>query len=944
MEEKPHTDVTITDDLIKEVDDHVKKFQEFYPYTESWGSSADPYIYVKPPWTVQYKPVKTTPMPITPESTNPFYDSYAQQYKEQGISDEMNIYMHINDYCVCGKTGGMHSGIPPFICYSNSCQGFILKSPTGTMKTVEKKNDTPTKDVLDLVPGSVPEDWHRHKETGGWVYKNATVATSAVVYEPAVVYDNAKVMSGAIIYEHAKVFGNAVIHSDCYIKGHAKVGGDAVIGVYSHVGGYAKVFGTVGNGCQISGKTYIKPGVVIPEGTHLSATPVIYRTQKAKGLSVLETAGFDVPKNKMYKIERLKTKKQLENLVGHFVRPCPVTPRHGFVDSRSVSTLDDAKTLVKETKLADKEAEFIVMPFIQASHSGIWTEGQLSIGTGNDGATSGRDSLIIPIQGIPSAKTNKDWDTLLKNAGITQSPYLELLWIKENNQQYLGGGEFANQDYFTTKFVQLRDGPKLPNTVNFVPKETVVTNVVLAEGDLLKWESDVKNFQPGTVVYHPGGSLASHYAIHAYLSNIPILIDKEPKIGDVLKPDTAVLKSDIDKLRKGFQLGCTLKLTYHGAAYIMMAGCHSTSQWLGRNDLFLGIAMGCCYRLLVAASLGEFRRYKSHILHEDDINVEGNREKVYAKVWDIVLEESIKTKFTAAMKSFDEDAWGGSIGGVNWYILSRWGALIYNSLIEGDEKTALEALNKGTNSVHNGGWTFNKFISQDEMNQTAKNPIYALLKIAPILYDSSKLNFIENQLPKYEIKEIEDIEEYIEQNRKEKYKKATSNKPSLVISKNKKCCSKDCCGNPDCIECHPAIKKLYESCPYQGDTTPHVGKEVLVKSVSLNTIFPVCEAHLNQYIPSTDNGFVLYEPTTSQSEPEPECGCLDHDCSDCYPDGCNCECSVCHDSGCGNCCGCNSHDCDHCYPNGCDCVYTECHDCDDTDCEYCNPELETETE
>lgn len=924
----------------------IKKLTDLYVYKVDWESSSntsDPYkVFTEPPWTVQYKPIETIPMLTTSKVIGPYYNSYAQQYKEQGIHDNKNVYIHINDYCLCGQTGGTHLGIPPFKHSYNDCQGFILKSSIGTMKTVEKKSDKPTKAVLDLVPSSVPEDWHRHENGQGWVYKNAKVAKSAWVWEGAVVYDNAKVMTSAIIYENAKVFGNAVIQNDCHIAGHSKVGGDAVVHYASHISDYAKIFGIVEKYCQISGKTYVRPGVTIPANSKLTATPVIYRTQKAKGLSILESSGFDVPKNKMYKIERLKTKKQLESLVGHFVRPCPVTPRHGFVDSRSVTTLDDAKKLIKETKAADKEAEFIVMPFIKASHSGIWTEGQLSIGTGNDGATSGRDSLIIPIQGIPSNKNKESWSTLLKDAGITQSPYLELLWSKDTNQQYLGNGVYKDVENYTTKFVQLRDGPKLPNTTNFIPKETVVTNVILAEGDLLEWESKVKSFQPGIVVYHPGGSLASHYAIHAYLNNIPILIDKEPKIGDILKPDTTILKPDIDKLRKGFQLGCTLNLSYHNAAYIMMAGCHSTSLWLGKCDLFLGMAMGCCYRLLVAASLGEFRRYKSHILHEDDPSVESNREKVYAKVWDIILEESIKTRFASAMKSFDEDAWGGSIGGVNWYILSRWGALIYNSLIDGDEKAALEALNKGTNSVHNGGWTFNKFISQDEMNQTAKNPIYSLLKVAPILYDTSKLNFIENQLLKYEVKEIKDVEEYIAQNKKGKYQKKQSVKTSSV-NINKKCCSNDCCGNPDCTECHPAIKKIYESCPYQGDfTIPHAGKETTIHLYDgfLQGIFPVCEAHLSAYL-DHPHLYKLYDPTSSQSEPkhkpELECDCLEHDCSDCYPDGCGCECTDCHDKGCKECCGCGGHDCNKCYPNGCDCSNTKCHDCKWNHCNECNP-------
>jgi hypothetical protein len=961
------SDVLKTD---KQFEEDFKKLQDFYAYTIKHDPVPIKTAWEPVPWTTVYTPMNPAPTP-KPIPDIPCKSS-AQEATENGVPDHKNVYKHLNELCICGKNGGSHYG---FKCYFNGPPGeFHLKS-SEIMPTTTKKNDIPPKDVLDLVPGSVPEDWHRHHQGNGWVYKNAKVAGSASVYEGAVVYDNAKVMSCAVIYEQARIFGNAVINSDCYVKGHAKIGGDAVVHYASHISGYAKIFGTVENYCQISGKTYVKPEVVVSAHSKLSATPVVYRTQKAKGLSILATSGFDVPENKMYKIERLKTKKQLENLIGNFVRPCPVTPRHGFVDSRSVTTLDDVKNLIKETKAADKQAEFIVMPFIKASHSGIWTEGQLSVGTGNDGATSGRDSLIIPIQGVPSNMSKSNWDNLLKNAGITQSPYMELLWIKTVNQKYLGGGEYADNDVFTTKFVQLRDGPKLPNSVNFIPKETTVTNIVLAEGDLLKWESDVKDFKPGTVVYHPGGSLASHYAIHAYLNNIPVLIDKEPHIGDILKPDTEVLKSDISKLKKGFQLGCTIKCSYQDAAYIMMAGCHSTSQWLGRSDLFLGMAMGCCYRLLVAASLGEFRRHKSHILHEGDSSI-GSREKVYKDVWDIILTADIQTRFAAAMKSFDEDLWGGSIGGVNWFILSRWGALVYNSLIDGDEKTALEALNKGVNSVHNGGWTFNKFIGHDEMNNTAKNPVYALLKVAPLLYDSVKLNFIENQTTKYEIKDILDIEDYIAEHKKKIYEKTQKKSTSSVKNTSKKCCSNDCCGNPDCTECHPVNQKIPKSCLFEGKMVPHSGKETLIITTE-NDVFPVCEAHLDEYLiyPSmysiykpicpvcndndndndnttiseaqfAKNGSyfcnkccVWFTPETSLlSEPKTDCDCGEHSCSDCYPDGCGCECTTCHDQGCVNCCGCMDHNCAQCYPEGCDCKNTECHDCGHSHCTECNPD------
>ena len=47
--------------------------------------------------------------------------------------------------------------------------------------------------VLDCVSGSTPEDWHQHKNGGGWVYKTASVDESAYVGPKAWVYGDARV-------------------------------------------------------------------------------------------------------------------------------------------------------------------------------------------------------------------------------------------------------------------------------------------------------------------------------------------------------------------------------------------------------------------------------------------------------------------------------------------------------------------------------------------------------------------------------------------------------------------------------------------------------------------------------------------------------------------------------------------------------------------------------
>jgi len=76
-------------------------------------------------------------------------------------------------------------------------------------------------------------------------------------------------------------------------------------------------------------------------------------------------------------------------LVGYFSRPCPMRPRHGFVDSREIRTVAEAAGLIQETLHADEDAEIVTMPLVNAAFSGIWTPGSLVVGQRNDRATAG---------------------------------------------------------------------------------------------------------------------------------------------------------------------------------------------------------------------------------------------------------------------------------------------------------------------------------------------------------------------------------------------------------------------------------------------------------------------------------------------------------------------------------------------------------------------------
>ena len=547
-----------------------------------------------------------------------------------------------------------------------------------------------------------------------------------------------------------------------------------------------------------------------------------YRTQKAKGVKALAECGFYTPNFDVLGIEAFKKPvdangqigmfgdpEAFDRLVGKFVRPCPMVPRHGFVDSRPINTPDEAQKIVEETLAVEDRAEFIVMPFVDSAYSGIWTDGQLVIGKGNDGATAGHSSRAIPTLGVPHVLGEQDWKwrKLIDMAGITEPPYMELLW----SQKYAYSNDFVNY------FVQLRNGPKLPQTTDYIPAEMEVKAVVTAEGDLLEWETKAKNFTAGTVVYHPGGSLASHYAVHAVINNIPVVISRQPIVGEILKPNTEVKKSDAVAMKAGFLTGGMMTITFQDATRIMLLGAHSTSVWMGKQDFLLGMALGCAYRLIITAALGEFR-------HQPGRKRKPSRNAVYRGVWDKIFKPSTRTRYLKALASFENDDWPSSYGGKKWLIFARFAGSIYNSILDENVTGSLELLNQAVHAVHNGGWAFDKFIQQSECDYTATSPAYTLLRVAPKLYDAiligeekpeSGLLFFKGrkhyELDEIDEKEAKKDEECELQDETEESEACECGDHGCEDCYPDGCpnghgcgqCMSDGCGDEDCTECYP---------------------------------------------------------------------------------------------------------------------------------------------
>lgn len=596
-----------------------------------------------------------------------------------------------------------------------------------------------------------------------------------------------------------------------------------------------------------------------------------YRTQKARGLKALQDHDFNTPHFRVHGIEEFRNPVDehgqvalfanpaaFEQLVNQFVRPCPMVPRHGFVDSRPITSVEEAEKIVNETLAVEANAEFIVMPFLDSQYSGIWTDGQLVIGRGTDGATAGTSSRAIPAVGIPfyGKQDHYRWQALLRDATITDAPYMELLWKKRYDYS-----KFCD---YVNYFVQLRNGPKLPASIDYIPAEITVTNVVLAEGDLLEWETKAREFKTGTVVYHPNGSLASHYAVHAVLHNTPVLVSREPKVGEVLAPNTEAAQPKIEQLKAGFYVGATANVDMTTAVRAMLVGCHSTSAWLGKQDILLGVALGCAYRLIITAGLGEFRHQPGRVR-------KASRNAVYHGVWDKILKPATRTRYLKSLYSFEHDSWRGSYGGRKWLEFSEFAGRIYNAILDENITAALELLNQAVHAAHNSGWAFDKFIDARELDFTAVSPSYTMLKCAPFLYDcilaaekdaNVGLLFFKGR-KHYELDEQDEkgaakdeqleLEEDSEEVDCDCGEHTCENCYSDGCPNGHSCgqCNPDGCGDSDCSECYP-------------EDNPATAADVIQAQVTLKEIGGTTEKAVAHIQYKTAQGKATGKPYTTK--------------------------------------------------------------------------------
>jgi hypothetical protein len=480
------------------------------------------------------------------------------------------------------------------------------------------------------------------------------------------------------------------------------------------------------------------------------------RSQKAKGLIQLNNLMYSIGGWEEFKVlpikQLIQSDEQLNRWLGSkftspmskymvFARPCPVLPRHGFVDSRVCNTEAEIRQVWQETRQEDEQGELLLCPLITSQYNSILTPSVVTVGKGNDGATAGKDCVSFPVAGdlIPPG--------LMIAAGITNSPYVEAVYTEKNVRPYL---------------TQLRDGPQVSVMVDVIPfdvaivEEILVVDPALQENPkaLLEWDTLItsKEGSTSTVVYHKGGAITSHFGVHCKIHNIPYITSFKPEIGQAIPQSKEVREVDYRLVSEGLSAGFSREYTdwlgdkakstdlYACMLAPSLYTLHGMALLTPQQSKLLGFGMANLIRLSTAACLGELRHFSPIARLEG----KKDRSEIYKRYMvDIFAGVS---KLRLAHKIFSEGRWAGSFGGKAWANCTAATIDLVNAIVRFQARPSTEtlAVAKGAfnilvNCVHNGGLFLNKFASETMFNLAANNIAIFTARYAPCLFESAKL-------------------------------------------------------------------------------------------------------------------------------------------------------------------------------------------------------------
>jgi len=540
-----------------------------------------------------------------------------------------------------------------------------------------------------------------------------------------------------------------------------------------------------------------------------------FKTQKANGINHLSLVAQSLGRGIEWLsssilsaktvAESEETRRMLLNqFIGNaFGRPCPVRPRHGFVDSRPIKYepgdyamfMEDARNMALEVLEADPEGEIAFCNYIPADCNAILTESGVTIGPGNDGATAGRNAINIPIPspGLPEIIAQKK----------------DRFGVREGEAAYL---EFVDADDNYLTLTQVRAGPKVEIADDYIPYSIKVGSYVTVnpEMNLLEWEAETKKYSTyrNFVVYHPGGSINSHFGVHCVINKIPYITSKEPAIGERLQKNSNVSwqQEDYDYVaklaRKYDALNHGRFFTKNSSKYasFVLGGLHAVGSLMQSRSEYsfrvVAASMVAGARLFNAVSTGEVRHAHDNTLgdsparefwneanlRETALSGHHSRNAIYERaLTDKNFMDSAADRVLGSYYCYSQPEWGDSYGGIPWAQCAassfKFSKALAEFLLDPNQETITKALNEFNvlvNLAHNNGWWLNKVLNADQLQRCSNFPATSVInstayKIisAPALPAGRPLNEYELALARAKSNEetyrniIEDMPNYV---------------------------------------------------------------------------------------------------------------------------------------------------------------------------------------
>jgi hypothetical protein len=515
-------------------------------------------------------------------------------------------------------------------------------------------------------------------------------------------------------------------------------------------------------------------------------------TQKAKGLAAIRGICSSLFGHGFYVNDfRVWPHNALMGSMPAFARPCPISPKHGFVESRRIETFQEFEEIKLETLEHDSQAELILMQELTGEFSGILTPTNLSIGWSNDGATSGKSKVIPYPDGgfdyIASKHLQKD-----ANIPSDQVPYIELV---EHEGDIKG--------------VQMRAGPKQAQQKDYIPVKCQVSAIVRSEqfADNLTGFDDalrrairecnnlnIEDTPHLPCVYAPDASLASHYAVQAMVAGVPCLTTRAPKYAEILEPDSATKQvkwntTDYRKLgnavasiltSSGSSRWAALDDDEAGIVKLSIGALHSHRIWEPEDHLINLMAYGAtaCAIFTITAALGEIRHwYQSDTgpgsngtedspcgycsCEDGECEADDMDSPAYcgppltdipfykngaAKQRDEVYQEGLRLAIPKllqqgrfAVDDLAHPGWNGGFGGKGWSMGAQAGIELLEALIEFAETPHQDTWNKvstawnhAVNQAHNNGQIMNKWVRGNLFDTAALTPGFMFVTKAAV--------------------------------------------------------------------------------------------------------------------------------------------------------------------------------------------------------------------